>query len=81
MPSDPFAATAYEMLAGGLAMLPFGLVNVGSVDPLDRLDARVAVPRHDRLRRRLTAYTWLLAHAPLGTVSTYAYMNPVVAIL
>jgi len=23
---------------------------------------------------------WLLANAPLGTVSTYAYVNPVVAI-
>ena len=28
-----------------------------------------------------TAYTWLLAHAPLSTVSTYAYVNPIVAIL
>ena len=28
-----------------------------------------------------TAYTWLLANAPLGTVSTYAYVNPVVAII
>jgi drug/metabolite transporter (DMT)-like permease len=28
-----------------------------------------------------TAYTWLLARAPLGLVSTYAYVNPVVAIL
>ena len=27
-----------------------------------------------------TAYIWLLDHAPLGTVSTYAYVNPVVAI-
>ena len=28
-----------------------------------------------------TAYTWLLAHARLSTVSTYAYVNPVVAIV
>ena len=28
-----------------------------------------------------TAYVWLLANAPLGTVSTYAYVNPVVAII
>ena len=28
-----------------------------------------------------TAYTWLLHHAPLGTVSTYAYVNPIVAII
>jgi drug/metabolite transporter (DMT)-like permease len=27
-----------------------------------------------------TAYVWLLHHAPLGTVATYAYVNPVVAI-
>ena len=27
-----------------------------------------------------TAYVWLLHHVPLGTVSTYAYVNPVVAI-
>ena len=27
-----------------------------------------------------SAYVWLLANAPLGLVSTYAYVNPVVAI-
>jgi drug/metabolite transporter (DMT)-like permease len=27
-----------------------------------------------------TAYVWLLDNAPLGTVATYAYVNPVVAI-
>jgi drug/metabolite transporter (DMT)-like permease len=27
-----------------------------------------------------TAYVWLLAHAPLSTVATYAYVNPVIAI-
>ena len=27
-----------------------------------------------------TAYVWLLHHVPLGTASTYAYVNPVVAI-
>jgi drug/metabolite transporter (DMT)-like permease len=27
-----------------------------------------------------TAYVWLLRHAPISQVSTYAYVNPVVAI-
>jgi drug/metabolite transporter (DMT)-like permease len=27
------------------------------------------------------AWGWLRAHAPLSTVSTYAYVNPIVAIL
>ncbi|NUQ90607.1 MAG: EamA family transporter, partial [Glycomyces artemisiae] len=28
-----------------------------------------------------TAYTWLLGNAPISLVSTYAYVNPVVAVL
>ena len=27
-----------------------------------------------------TAYAWLLKHAPISQVATYAYVNPVVAI-
>ena len=27
-----------------------------------------------------TAYVWLLQHAPISQVATYAYVNPVVAI-
>ena len=81
MPTDSFAATSWEMLAGGVAMLPFGLTSVGSVSPstssilgwiyLVTIGSVVGY----------TAYTWLLANAPLGMVSTYAYVNPVVAII
>ena len=28
-----------------------------------------------------TCYTWLLGHAPLSLTSTYAYVNPVVAVI
>ena len=28
-----------------------------------------------------TAYTWLLQNAPISTVATYAYVNPVIAVL
>jgi len=28
-----------------------------------------------------SAYTWLLQHAPISTVATYAYVNPIVAVL
>ena len=28
-----------------------------------------------------TAYVWLVANVPLGTVATYAYVNPLVAIV
>jgi len=28
-----------------------------------------------------TAYVWLLQHAPISQISTYAYVNPVVAVI
>jgi drug/metabolite transporter (DMT)-like permease len=81
MPDDPFAATTYEMLAGGLIMLPFGLATMGSFSPSNAsLLAWVYLVTIGSVVG-YTAYTWLLHHAPLGTVSTYAYVNPVVAII
>jgi len=81
MPRDAFAATAWEMLAGGFLMLPWGIADAGGAAPSTGsvlawlyLVAVGSVVGY-------TAYTWLLAHAPLSTVSTYAYVNPVVAIL
>jgi drug/metabolite transporter (DMT)-like permease len=81
MPANPFAATAYEMTAGGLVMLPFGLASAGSASPsaASMLAWLYLVTIGSVVG--FTAYTWLLANAPLGTVSTYAYVNPVVAIL
>jgi drug/metabolite transporter (DMT)-like permease len=80
LPADTIAATAYETLGGGLVMLPFAIATAGSIAPsaksvvawiyLVTLGSVVGY----------TAYTWLLANAPLATVSTYAYVNPLVAI-
>jgi len=81
LPPHPFTATAYQMLGGGLAMLPLGLATAGSWSPswhsalawfyLVTIGSVVGY----------TAYVWLLAHAPLNTTATYAYVNPVVAII
>ncbi|MES1247985.1 MAG: EamA family transporter [Actinomycetota bacterium] len=82
LPLDSFAATTYEMLAGGLVLLPIGIA------------ATSPHPSHFSARSiggfwylvtfgsvvGYTAYVWLLDNAPLGTVATYAYVNPVVAI-
>ena len=82
MPRDSFAATTYEMLAGGLLLLPIGLAtthphpahfsgrSIGGFVYLVTFGSVVGY----------TAYVWLLDNAPLGTVATYAYVNPVVAI-
>jgi drug/metabolite transporter (DMT)-like permease len=80
MPRDPFAATAYEMLAGGLLMLVPALFTVHGFSPSGAsIAAWVYLVTFGSIVG-YSAYVWLLANAPLGTVSTYAYVNPVVAI-
>jgi drug/metabolite transporter (DMT)-like permease len=80
MPDDPFAATAYEMLAGGLVMLPFSLFTVHHLSPSTAsILGWIYLVTFGSIVG-YTAYVWLLANAPLGMVSTYAYVNPVVAI-
>ncbi|HET8743568.1 MAG TPA: EamA family transporter [Gaiella sp.] len=81
LPEDALVATTFEMLAGGLLLLPVGLVehphpetfSGGSLLAFAYLVVFGSVVGY-------TAYVWLLHHVPLGTVSTYAYVNPVVAI-
>ncbi len=81
MPDDPFAATAWEMLIGGFVMLPFGLAAAGSFSPsTSSILAWLYLVTFGSVIG-YTSYVWLLANAPLGTVSTYAYVNPVVAIV
>jgi drug/metabolite transporter (DMT)-like permease len=80
MPRDPFAATAYEMLAGGLLLLVPALLTVHGFSPSSASIAAWFYLVTFGSIVGYTAYVWLLANAPLGTVSTYAYVNPVVAI-
>ncbi|MGB2952275.1 MAG: EamA family transporter [Gaiellaceae bacterium] len=85
MPRDAFAATAIEMLAGGIVLLPAGLLAypLHDLDP-SRFSARsIGGFWYLVVFGSLvgyTAYAWLLANAPIGQVSTYAYVNPIVAI-
>ncbi|MEU6932233.1 EamA family transporter [Streptomyces sp. NPDC046374] len=85
MPANPFAASAYEMIAGGLAGLGVGLVR-GEHHGLDlsavsgRSWAALAYLVVFGSLLAFTAYAWLLQAAPLSLVATYAYVNPVVAV-
>jgi drug/metabolite transporter (DMT)-like permease len=81
MPADPFAATSYEMLAGGLIMFPISLFTVhhGLHPSAASIIGWIYLVTFGSIVG-YTAYTWLLANAPLGMVSTYAYVNPVIAI-
>jgi drug/metabolite transporter (DMT)-like permease len=81
MPENPFAATAWEMLVGGFVMLPGGLATTSSFSPsTTSLLAWLYLVTIGSVVG-FTAYTWLLARAPLGLVATYAYVNPIVAII
>jgi|SRR5579884_79932 len=82
LPDDSFAATAYEMLFGGLMLMPIGIATTSphpshfsgrSIFGFFYLVTFGSVIGY-------TAYVWLLDNAPLGTVATYAYVNPIVAI-
>jgi drug/metabolite transporter (DMT)-like permease len=81
LPRDAFVATTFEMLAGGLILLPFGIAQRPDLDAISgtSLLAFAYLVLVGSLIG-FTAYVWLLHHAPLGTVATYAYVNPVVAI-
>jgi drug/metabolite transporter (DMT)-like permease len=81
MPGDPFAATAYEMFFGGLLMLPVSLFTVHGFSPsTTSILGWIYLVTFGSVVG-YTAYSWLLANAPLGLVSTYAFVNPVVAIV
>ena len=86
LPDDPFVATTLEMLAGGALLLPIGLAFPGaeSLDPSTWSWRSLAGLVYLVLIGSLvgyTAYVWLLGNLPISTVATYAYVNPVVAIL
>ena len=82
LPRDSFAATSYEMLAGGVILTAIALP---TTDPdFSEFSARsiggwfYLVTFGSVIG--YTAYVWLLDNAPIGKVATYAYVNPVVAI-
>ncbi|HEY3013496.1 MAG TPA: EamA family transporter [Nocardioides sp.] len=84
LPKDPFVMTVHEMWIGGLMMLVLGTVRGERLHPasysteiwlawgyLVVFGSMVA----------FTAYVWLLSNAPISLVATYAYVNPVVAVI
>jgi drug/metabolite transporter (DMT)-like permease len=85
VPRDAFVATAYETLIGGLVLTVIGLATTSSsdLDPSGWSTRSILGLVYLILIGSVigyTAYAWLLGNAPLGLVSTYAYVNPVVAI-
>lgn len=86
LPEDAFLSTAVQMLVGGGAMVLVGLA-AGEAGELGAdafaLDSVLAFAYLVTFGSLLafTAYVWLLQNAPISTAATYAYVNPVIAIV
>jgi drug/metabolite transporter (DMT)-like permease len=79
---DPFSSTGWQVTAAGVANFVFAILvedlhrvgwtarGIGAVSYLIVCGSWIGY----------TAYIWLLEHVPTSKVSTYAYVNPVVAV-
>lgn len=85
LPRDVFVSTGAEMVLGGAALLLLGglIGEIGDVH-VDEISGRsLAGLLYLIVAGSLlafTAYVWLLQNAPISTVATYAFVNPVVAV-
>ncbi|MEO6822598.1 MAG: EamA family transporter [Candidatus Nanopelagicales bacterium] len=83
-PRDPLVLTFFEMLAGGVFMIVIGTV-IGERWDISAISARsiwaLAYLITFGSLVGFVAYVWLIDNAPLSLVSTYAYVNPVVAVI
>jgi drug/metabolite transporter (DMT)-like permease len=86
LPSHPFVATTYEMLAAGVMLVVAGSATgeAGKVH-LGAIPARGWVALAYLIvfgsLAAFSAYVWLLGNAPISLTATYAYVNPVVAVV
>jgi drug/metabolite transporter (DMT)-like permease len=86
MPSDPLVSTAWQMVAGG-AVLLVGAIAAGEPGDLHLADASAKsllaflylIVAGSWIA--FTAYAWLLQNVPISKVATYAYVNPLVAVV
>ena len=85
-PRDPLASTTVQMLAGGALLVVVAIV----IGEPSRFDPSTFSMRSLLAMAYLvvfgslvafSAYTWLLQHASVSLISTYAYVNPVVAVI
>lgn len=83
LPVDPLVAAGWEMFAAGVANIFFATAfwrwphavwnwrSVGCVGYLILFGSLLG----------FTCYIWLIAHVPVSKVSTYAYVNPMLAVV
>ena len=86
LPHDPLASTGVQMVVGGSGLLIVGSLvgELGLLQPerfsTESVSALVYLVLFGSVLA-YTAYTWALQHATVSRVSTYAYVNPIVAVI
>ena len=85
LPKDPFLTTGMQMVAGSTILAGASLLSGELVSfrietiTTDSLLAVVYLTVFGSLVA-FTAYAWVLRHAPLPLIATYAFVNPIVAV-
>lgn len=83
-PSNPLILSTYEMAGAGVALFIAGMIHHESISDFMDASSRswsgwfYLVTVGSLIG--YTVYTWLLENAPITLVSTYAYVNPIVAV-
>ena len=85
-PRNALVSTAYQMLAGGVVLLVvgFGRGELANVEPATFSVRSLVAFGYLVVFGSLvaySAYTWLLRNTSVSLVSTYAFVNPVVAVV
>jgi len=83
LPHDPFVIAVYEMLLGGVLMSAVGVLSGQrfTFDYSTRTWVALVYLVVFGSVVAFTAYVWLVSNAPISLVATYAYVNPVIAVL
>lgn len=86
LPKDPFVSTGVQMLWGGvwLVVAGLGMGEASGIDVEGFSMASILAFAYLVVFGSLaafTAYVWLLQNAPISKVATYAYVNPVIALV
>jgi len=86
LPPDPFVSTSIQQLCGGALMVVVSPMRgeLGNIDVAAWSTRSLVALLYLVVFGSLfafTAYVWLLQNAPISRVATYAYVNPVIALL
>lgn len=82
LPENPLTTTFYEMAVAGVILTAVGLALGQRIDVTTASTSSWIALGYLVVASLIayTAYVWLLGHARMSLVATYAYVNPVVAV-